>query len=52
LSITKKSRTKREAESGKRGAMFKWRGVRKVNREGMRRQNKTLGNDFDNLSLN
>jgi hypothetical protein len=37
LSITKKSRAKREIESGKRGAMFKWRGMKKVNKGGNER---------------
>jgi len=33
-------------------AMFKWKGMRKVNRGGMRGQEKNLGNDFDKLTLN
>ncbi len=32
--------------------MFEWRGMKKVNMGGMRGQNKTLGNDFDKLTLN
>jgi hypothetical protein len=51
-SITKESKAKNEIESGKRGGMFEWRGMKKVNMGGMRGQNKTLGNDFDKLTLN
>jgi hypothetical protein len=32
--------------------MFKWRGMRRVNRGGMRGQHKILGNDFEKLTLN
>jgi hypothetical protein len=33
-------------------AMLKWKGMRKVNKGGMRGQKKNLGNDFDKLTSN